>query len=92
MRAEGCSFMRGLEQSRPVLAAAPGAALAVPFTMRMQVGNWQTIRGSSQGLPGFRALQLLAAAPLGLSPVAGLCCRGIVSFSLVMILAVDVGT
>ena len=30
--------MRGLEQSRPVLAAAPGAALAVPFTTRMQVG------------------------------------------------------
>lgn len=31
--------MRGLEQSRPVLAAAPGAALAVPFTTRMQVSS-----------------------------------------------------
>ena len=37
MRAEECSFMRGMEQSRPVLVAAPGAALAVPFTTRMQV-------------------------------------------------------
>jgi hypothetical protein len=44
MRAEECSFMRGLEQSRPVLVAAPGAALGVPYTTRMQVSTWHSIR------------------------------------------------
>ena len=66
MRAEECSFMRGLEQSRPVLSAAPGAALAVPFTTRMQVSPLGTADGAFAGSAASAALRQLAAAPLEL--------------------------
>ena len=68
MRAEECSFMRGLEQSRPVLAAAPGAALAVPYTTRMQVGVVaQQMRCQlSTGSAIVAAMHQHAAASLGL--------------------------
>ncbi len=44
-RAEECSFTKAVELSAPVRAAAPGASLNVPYTVRLQVGH--AISGSA---------------------------------------------
>lgn len=40
MRAEECSFVLALEQSRPVLAAELGATPAAQPTAQLQVSSW----------------------------------------------------
>jgi hypothetical protein len=85
--------MRGLKQSRPVLAAAPGAALAVPFTTRMQVGLVAQQKRGLSGPPRVLCHHRCAAFPCCTAgPVPrGLYLLGNSFFSLATVLAENLG-
>lgn len=70
MRAEECSFVKALEQSRPVLATQPGAALGVPFTTRMQVSAWHPTWEGSYDMRVWTHAQ-----PVNVDMFISKCCR-----------------